>query len=65
MAKNQLTYLDAYSKLQDILSQIENNQLDVDELSSKIKEASSLLKICKEKLFVANEETKKIIDNID
>ena len=64
MAKNQYSYSEAYSKLQEILSQIENNQLDVDELSSKIKEASSLLKICKDKLFVANEETKKIIDNI-
>jgi len=64
MAKNQFSYSDAYSKLQEILSQIESNKLDVDELSTKIKEASSLLKICKDKLFVANEETKKIIDNI-
>ena len=60
-----MTYSAAYSKLQEILSQIESNKLDVDELSSKIKEASSLLKICKDKLFVANEETKKIIDNIN
>ena len=65
MAKNQFLYSEAYSKLQEILSQIESNKLDVDELSFKIKEASSLLKICKDKLFVANEETKKIIDNID
>ncbi len=60
-----MTYSEAYSKLQEILSQIENNQLDIDELSSKIKEASSLLKICKDKLLVANEETRKIIDRIE
>ena len=65
MAKDQLSYSEAYSKLQEILSQIESNQLDIDELSFKIKEATSLLKVCKDKLFVANEETKKIIDNID
>ena len=65
MAKNQLSYSEAYSKLQEILSQIESNQLDIDELSAKIKEATLLLKICKDKLFVANEETKKIIDSID
>jgi len=65
MAKNQLSYSEAYSKLQEILSLIESNELDIDELSFKIKEATSLLKICKDKLFVANEETKKIIDNID
>ena len=65
MAKDQISYSEAYSKLQEILFQIENDKLDVDELSSKIKEASTLLKVCKDKLFVANKETKKIIDNID
>lgn len=64
MAKDQLTYSEAYSKLQEILSQIESNKLGIDELSFKIKEATSLLKICKDKLFIANEETKKIIDSI-
>ena len=65
MAKNQLSYSESYAKLQKILSQIESNELDIDELSSKIKEASSLLKICKDKLFIANEETRKIIDSIN
>ena len=65
MAKDQISYSEAYSKLQEILFQIESDKLDVDELSSKIKEASTLLKVCKDKLFVANKETKKIIDNID
>ncbi len=65
MAQDQLSYSEAYSKLQEILSQIESNQLDIDELSFKIKDAASLLKICKDKLFVANEETEKIIDNIN
>ncbi len=66
MAKKQeLSYLEAYSRLQEILTQIEDDRLDIDELSVKIKEASSLLKICKDKLFVANEETKKILEEID
>ena len=65
MAKDQISYSEAYSKLQDILFQIESDKLDVDELSAKIKEAAALLKICKDKLLVANKETKKIIDNID
>jgi len=65
MEENQLSYSEAYSKLQEILSQIESNKLDIDELSFKIKEATSLLKICKDKLFVSNEEVKKIMDNIE
>ena len=64
MAKNQISYSDAYSKLQEILSLMESNELDIDELGSKIKEASSLLKICKDKLFHANEDIKKIMENI-
>jgi len=65
MKKTSLSYTEAYSKLQDILALIESNKLDVDELSAKIKEAASLLKICKEKLFIANEETKKILEHLD
>jgi len=43
---------------------IESNTLDVDDLSEKLKEASALLKICKEKLFKVSEETKKILEEI-
>jgi len=60
-----ITYNEAYSRLQDILSLVESNQLDVDQLSEKLKEAAELLKLCKEKLFVANAETKKILDEME
>ncbi len=64
MGKKTLTYAEAYSRLETILSLLEDNKLDVDELSEKLKEASGLLKICKEKLFVANEETQKILEEL-
>lgn len=60
-----MTYTEAFNRLQEIQSLIENNQLDIDELSSVLKEASSLLKICKEKLFVIDKETQKILDDIN
>ncbi len=60
-----ISYNEAYSRLQEILNLIEDNQLDVDQLSEKLKEAATLLKLCKEKLFVANEETKKILDEME
>jgi len=65
MAKKELSYKEAYSRLEQIQSLIESNQLDVDDLSEKLKEASALLKICKDKLFLADEETKKILDEIE
>jgi len=64
MAKKELSYNEAYVRLEEIEAAIESNSLDVDDLSDKLKEASALLKICKEKLFKVNEETKKILEEI-
>jgi Exonuclease VII small subunit. len=64
MTKKKYTYNEAFSRLEEIHSQIERNELDVDELSDRLKEASELLKICKDKLFVVSEETKKILEEI-
>jgi exodeoxyribonuclease VII small subunit len=57
-------YTKAYNRLQEILQLIENDKLDVDELSEKIKEATSLLKTCKEKLFIADEEVRKALEEL-
>jgi len=64
MAKKELSYDEAYTRLEEIHALIESNSLDVDDLSDKLKEASGLLKICKDKLFKVNEETKKILEDI-
>ena len=64
MAKKELSYKEAFARLEEIRVLIESNNLDVDDLSEKLKEASMLLKICKEKLFSVNEETKKILEEI-
>jgi len=64
MSKKELSYKEAFARLEEIEALIESNRLDVDDLSEKLKEASVLLKICKEKLFSVNEETKKILEEI-
>ncbi|GHT73734.1 hypothetical protein AGMMS50262_05350 [Bacteroidia bacterium] len=64
MVQKILSYKDAFARLQKIQEQIESNQLDVDELTSVLKEAAGLLKICKDKLFAVSEETKKILEDI-
>jgi len=65
MAEKKLSYKEAFARLEEIEALIESNRLDVDDLSEKLKEASALLKICKEKLFSVNEETKKILEEIN
>ena len=64
MAKKELSYNEAFARLEEIRALVESNNLDVDDLSEKLKEASVLLKICKDKLFKVNEETKKILEEI-
>jgi len=64
MAKKELSYKEVFTRLQEIQDLIEGNKLDVDELSVVLKEAAGLLKTCKDKLFVVNEETQKILQNI-
>ena len=64
MAKKEGSYKEAFTRLQEIQALIEGNKLDVDELSLILKEATGLLKTCKDKLFVVSEETQKILQNI-
>lgn len=65
MAKKQETYNEAVEKLRLIVSEIERGDLDVDLLSEKVAEASRLVKLCKEKLFKADEEVKKVLENLE
>lgn len=62
MAVKKQTYKEAMHKLEQIVSQIENNDLDIDQLGDKLKEAQVLIKFCKDKLYKADEEIQKILD---
>ena len=63
--KQKETYNEAVEKLRLIIEDIECGELDVDVLSEKVKEATRLIKLCKEKLFKADEEVKKILEELD
>ena len=65
MAEKKESYNKAIEKLRGIIHDIESGELDVDVLSEKVKEASRVIKLCREKLFKADEEVKKILDTLD
>ncbi len=58
----EVKYSQAMKKLTDIISQIENEDIDVDELSKKVKEAVNLIKTCKEKIEKAELDVKSIVE---
>jgi len=61
MAEKKITFNEAMQELEVILNQIETGELDIDELSGKVKRASLLIKLCKGKLRSTEEEIDKIL----
>jgi len=65
MTENKPTFNKAVEELENIIDQIESGDLDVDELSGKVKRASELLRLCQSKLRATEEEIDKIIDDME
>lgn len=65
MENNTGTYKEAITEIEEILSQIENNELDVDQLSEKVKRVSFLITSCKEKLKNTEEDITNILKDMD
>lgn len=61
--KETMTYTEAKNQLEEIVNDLQNNQLTVDELSSKIKEAVGLINFCKKRLRSVDSEVDKILKN--
>jgi exodeoxyribonuclease VII small subunit len=65
MAKKELSYNEAVENLRKIVADIESGELDVDILSEKVKEATKLIKLCKEKLYKVDEDVKKVLEELE
>jgi exodeoxyribonuclease VII small subunit len=58
-----IKYSKALEKLEDIIQRIENEDIDIDELAEKVKEAASLVKVCKDKILKAEMEVKDVVES--
>jgi len=65
VSKKTVSYKEAITEIEEILRQLENNELDVDELSEKVKRVSQLVTLCKEKLHNTEKEIDKILKEMD
>ena len=59
-----VNYTAAFEELQKIVSEIEQGEISVDELSEKVKRAAQLIKICKLKLTTTEEDVNKILKEL-
>lgn len=56
-----ITYTEAFIELQAIVSEMEHAEVSIDVLDQKIKRASELMKICKDKLYKTEQNVQGIL----
>ena len=65
MAKKPLKYSEAILELTEILSGLESESIDVDDVSVKVKRAIELINLCKDKISKTELEVRKIVKEFE
>lgn len=60
-----LTYQSAFMELQQIVTDLEEGEVNVDELSEKVKRATQLIAVCKSKLTETEADVNKILKDLE
>lgn len=63
--EEEMNYKNAFEELQEIVTEIEQGEISVDELSEKIKRATALIKFCKLKLTTTEEDMNAILKELE
>lgn len=62
--KDPLTYTEASSELEEILTEIESGEADVDELSMRVERAAALIQLCRDKLTRTEMQVTKAVADL-
>lgn len=65
MSAKDIKYSEALKQIEDIIHSLENEENDIDETLKKVKKASELLKICKNRLYEVEKEINEILKDMD
>jgi exodeoxyribonuclease VII small subunit len=60
----EVKYEEAMKELETIVEGIEGDHISIDELSTKVKRATELIKLCKTKLYKTEEDVKKVLGDL-
>ena len=55
----------ALEELQEILSELECENVDVDRLASRVERAGALIRLCQERLAAAELQVERVVDALD
>tara|TARA_B110000285_G_C14748836_1_gene434255 strand:+ start:446 stop:643 length:198 start_codon:yes stop_codon:yes gene_type:complete len=61
----EVNYAEAFEELQAIVSDIEDGEISVDELSKKVKRAAALIRVCKEKLTSTENDVNQVLKDLE
>ena len=61
--KQELSYAEAMTEVEQILARFNTQQMDVDTLASEVKRATELIAQCKERLLRAEREVAEVLDS--
>ena len=59
------SYGEAARRLEEILTRIEEGEVDIDELSGLVEEAARLVTLCREKIHAAEVQVKTITEQLE
>lgn len=57
-----IKYSQALERLENIIKKMEDEEIDIDDLSAQVREAASLVKVCRDKIGKAELEVKAVVD---
>ena len=63
--EEQIGYAEAMRELEEILDALEDDDLDVDVLATKVERASALIQLCRDRIGNARIQVEKVVASLD
>ena len=58
-------YADAMTELEEILDDLDDDELDVDVLATKVERASTLIQLCRDRISSARVQVEQVVASLD
>ncbi len=65
MSEKEYTYATAVTRLEEILTQVQDGNENIDSLYSLLREADELIKFCRARLYEVDEEVKSLLGSMN
>lgn len=59
--KPEVSFSEARARLDEILEEVESEEIDVDRLAERVREAAALIRLCRERLAAARLEVDQVV----